>query len=68
MVRHQKLILCHDASGRLNSLTKWLFMVSDSHKYTGSNTEEESQCFNPEMEREDKEELNMKVSKIDQNM
>jgi len=47
-------------------LTKWLFMVSDSHKYTGSNTEEESQCFNPEMEREDKEELNMKVSKIDQ--
>ena len=43
-------------------------MVSDSHKYTGSNIEEESQCFNPEMEREDKEELNMKVSKIDQNM
>ena len=41
--------------------TKRLSLVSDSH--SDSDTEEEWHCFNPEMEREDKEEFKMQVSK-----
>ena len=41
--------------------TKRLSLVSDSH--SDSDTEEEWHCFNPEMEREDKEEFRMQVSK-----